>query len=95
MSNWKLIECRGRYAGSASTTDSEPLVLHKFTANLHSEQIDLLVIYQRCFNSSGYTGGQDLVRASHVLLTAYVVQWSEFLATDPEVPGSIPGATRF
>jgi hypothetical protein len=21
--------------------------------------------------------------------------WSEFLATDPEVPGSIPGATRF
>jgi hypothetical protein len=24
-----------------------------------------------------------------------VVYWSEFLATDPEVPGSIPGATRF
>jgi hypothetical protein len=21
--------------------------------------------------------------------------WSEFMATDPEVPGSIPGATRF
>jgi hypothetical protein len=28
-------------------------------------------------------------------LTASVVQWSEFLATHPEVPGSIPGATRF
>jgi hypothetical protein len=27
-------------------------------------------------------------------VTASVVQ-SEFLATDPEVPGSIPGATRF
>ena len=27
--------------------------------------------------------------------TASVVQWSEFLATDTEVPGSIPGATRF
>jgi hypothetical protein len=27
--------------------------------------------------------------------TASVVQWSEFLGTDPEVPGSIPGATRF
>jgi hypothetical protein len=26
--------------------------------------------------------------------TASVVQCSEFLATDPEVPGSIPGATR-
>jgi hypothetical protein len=27
--------------------------------------------------------------------TASVVSWSEFLAIDPEVPGSIPGATRF
>ena len=27
--------------------------------------------------------------------TASVVEWSEFLATDTEVPGSIPGATRF
>jgi hypothetical protein len=26
---------------------------------------------------------------------ASVVQWSEFLATDPEVPSSIPGDTRF
>jgi hypothetical protein len=24
-----------------------------------------------------------------------VVYWSEFLATDPEIPDSIPGATRF
>jgi hypothetical protein len=28
-------------------------------------------------------------------MTASVVWWSEFLATDPEVPGSIPDATRF
>jgi hypothetical protein len=27
-------------------------------------------------------------------LTASVVQWSEFLTTDPDVPGWIPGATR-
>ena len=27
--------------------------------------------------------------------TASVVEWSEFLATDTEVSGSIPGATRF
>jgi hypothetical protein len=26
-----------------------------------------------------------------ILRTASVVYWSEFLATDPEVPGSIPG----
>jgi len=31
----------------------------------------------------------------YIILTASVVQWSEFLATDTEVPGSIPGATRF
>jgi hypothetical protein len=24
-----------------------------------------------------------------------VILWSEFLSTDPEVPGSIPGAIRF
>jgi hypothetical protein len=29
------------------------------------------------------------------VVTAYVVWWSEFLATDTEVPGSIPGAVRF
>jgi hypothetical protein len=29
------------------------------------------------------------------LRTASAVKWSEFLAPDPEVPGSIPGATRF
>jgi hypothetical protein len=28
-------------------------------------------------------------------LRASVAYWSEFLATDPEVPCSIPGATRF
>jgi hypothetical protein len=27
-------------------------------------------------------------------VTSSVVYWSEFLATDPEVPGSIPGANR-
>jgi hypothetical protein len=31
----------------------------------------------------------------YISVTASVVYWSEFLATDPEDPGSIPGATRF
>jgi hypothetical protein len=30
-----------------------------------------------------------------MMRTAYVGEWSEFLATDPEVPGLSPGATRF
>ena len=28
-------------------------------------------------------------------LLIYILVWSDFLATDTEVPGSIPGATRF
>jgi hypothetical protein len=28
-------------------------------------------------------------------VTAFVVYWSEFLAKDPEIPGSISGATAF
>jgi hypothetical protein len=28
-------------------------------------------------------------------MTASVVKWSDFLAADPEVPVSIPGAARF
>jgi hypothetical protein len=36
---------------------------------------------------------QDLLTRCN-LVDASMVQWSELLATDPEVPGSIPGATR-
>jgi hypothetical protein len=38
----------------------------------------------------------ELDKLSYPLsLTAFVFKCSEFMATDPEVPGSIPGATRF
>jgi hypothetical protein len=48
----------------------------------------------------GYTGLPSLfiVYRPRVIVpeaTASVVEWSEFLATDPEVPGSIPGTSRF
>jgi hypothetical protein len=36
-----------------------------------------------------------LLKLDLFLMTASVILWSEFLATDPEVPGSILGATRF
>jgi hypothetical protein len=36
-----------------------------------------------------------IIASSREAVTASVVKWSEFLATDPEVPDSIPGATRF
>jgi hypothetical protein len=33
------------------------------------------------------------VSASYIFATSLMVQWSEFLTTDHEVPGSIPGST--
>ena len=38
---------------------------------------------------------QNIFHSHKCSVTTSVVQWSEFLATDTEVPGSIPGATRF
>jgi hypothetical protein len=32
---------------------------------------------------------------TYVYMTASVVWWSEFLATDPELPGSVPGVPDF
>jgi hypothetical protein len=39
--------------------------------------------------------GNNFFEMLNHILTASVVKWSEFLATDPEVPGSILGPTRF
>jgi hypothetical protein len=38
---------------------------------------------------------EELILQFWVCLTSSVVQWSEFLAADPEVPDSILGAVRF
>jgi hypothetical protein len=35
------------------------------------------------------------INKTNKTMTASVVYRSEFLGTNPEVPGSIPGATRF
>jgi hypothetical protein len=45
--------------------------------------------------SAAYVFKVDFIYAAQILETASVVWWSEFLATDPKVPGSISGATRF
>jgi hypothetical protein len=47
------------------------------------------------FAKSWLVEKQDFHLAASEMSTASVVQWSEFLAATPEVPGSIPGATRF
>jgi hypothetical protein len=36
-----------------------------------------------------------IITNTYIIATASVVYWSAFLATNPEVLGSIPGATRF
>jgi hypothetical protein len=39
--------------------------------------------------------GWDFNERCEKLLTPSVFWWSEFLVTDPEVPGTIPCATKF
>jgi hypothetical protein len=46
-------------------------------------------------NSRNLKGLHGQYRDNFTFLTTSVDKWSEFLATDPEVPGSIRGATRF
>jgi hypothetical protein len=40
-------------------------------------------------------GKRGYVTGLKIQFAASVVWWSEFLATDPEIPGSISGATTF
>jgi hypothetical protein len=54
--------------------------------------LSLPVSVSSCVGSGLATGESH---GQEVIPTTSVVQWSEFLATDPEVPGSIPDATRF
>jgi hypothetical protein len=58
--------------------------MHQTTKLLHLKPYKFAVV-QKCHYSV----------CLNISLTATVVQWSEFLATDSEVPGSIPVATRF
>ena len=46
-------------------------------------------------SSAGEREGSGIIKSVGKNGTASVVYWSEFLATDTEVSGSIPGATRF
>jgi hypothetical protein len=44
---------------------------------------------------SAKVGREDIYKPIIGNETASVIYWSEFLATDPEIPGSTPGATRY
>jgi hypothetical protein len=47
------------------------------------------------YNKTTFNLGTQLNLLLVFAVTPSVVQLSEFLARDPEVPGSIPGATTF
>jgi hypothetical protein len=62
--------------------------------------VKMIDFYER--NNNRSCGLLFMALGSHVLWTmyryfrfVYLLRRSEFLATDPEVPGSIPGPTRF
>jgi hypothetical protein len=42
-----------------------------------------------------YLEQDEILKDHHKRWTASVVYWSEFLPTDPEILGLIPGATKF
>jgi hypothetical protein len=52
----------------------------------------------RSKEADSHSHSEEILNPSHgsrIIIAASVVQWSEFQATDPEIPGSIPSATRF
>jgi hypothetical protein len=50
-------------------------------------------VCKQCYNK--YTSRFEILKAMVMGRISSVVWWSGFLATDPEVLGSIPGSTRF
>jgi hypothetical protein len=48
----------------------------------------------RCF-CSAFSNEAGIQLVGDIFSGSSVVQWSEFLAIDSEIPGSITGATRF
>jgi hypothetical protein len=55
----------------------------------------LVCVHEPAWNLMCYSYIVYFVNYIYLYCTASVVLWPEFLAIDPEVPGSIPGATRF
>jgi hypothetical protein len=72
--------------GLQSQNEYEPLG-HRVKLYVHTGLRNFK--YRRFGGDAIFLSNYDLSK------TASVVQWSEFLATDPEVPGSIPDATKF
>jgi hypothetical protein len=55
-----------------------------FLTQLHNEELQNL-----------YPSPSIIIMIKSRRRTASVIQWSESLAIDPEIPGSVPGAIRF
>jgi hypothetical protein len=71
--------------------DGEPQISLCYTNNAH--QIRFVQPNEDC--SPDICVKRAKYESVALLSTASVVKWSEFLATDPEVRGSFPGASRF
>ena len=67
----------------------------KVTDSTRNKRFIRVAVRQQFCNISCKCSTGQIFSFMPCIVTASVVQWSEFLATDTEVPGSIPGATRF
>jgi hypothetical protein len=63
--------------------------------SLNVSVVGLAIVKLNVYHWRSQNEIQNINHAIYVRGTASVVLWSEFLATDPEVPGSIPVPTRF
>jgi hypothetical protein len=84
---WKLQCLPKTWKGFKGATQIRESILHDFTALAHNWDRQL----ESC---SGFDVGLP-PRLSVLLDESIPVHMAEFLATDPEVPGSIPGPTTF
>jgi hypothetical protein len=75
------------------TVETAAEFLHRMTMSVQNAWY----IYTMHVPLSLITGKISILRYEEreIVTTASVVWWSEFLATEPEVPCSILGATRF
>jgi hypothetical protein len=79
----EFYEVSFRFVLYGQNTKQRPLTFRQICPN-NVEEKEIRIIHINC-----------IVFLGNICRTASVVSWLEFLATDPEVLGSIPGATRF
>jgi hypothetical protein len=109
MGRQEVVHRRNLVTQIIQSSDHSKIVSDILSDETHCESHTSTFFYHQCNYINKVTFCESCFVCSFVALssspssssssssssTASAVYWSEFLATDPEVPGSVPGATRF